>query len=231
MAIDAIFAGRRGMRVRPNGTLVGPIEGNAREPRYLLTGIVRCGRVGPDGRQCGAVLRVNRQRDCIQHIYTCPGRNQGGCGGLGRRGDKVDEFVSEAVLAKLEERHRVGRAASQWPGAQELARKEAKLATLRSQWSLDMISDELFFPMAKELETAIRELRTDRNRHAAVAQRASIDLSDIRRRWFSGELDLSQKRAYSREALHAVMVHPAGKGNGSRNAFDPSLLTVVWRED
>jgi hypothetical protein len=143
----------------------------------------------------------------------------------------VDEFVSEAVLAKLEERHRIGRAATEWAGADELAGKEAKLATLRTQWSLDMISDELFFPMAKELEGAIRELRSDRNRHAAIAQRASIDMSDIRRRWFSRELDLSQKRAYIAEALHAVIVNPVGKGNGSRNTFDPSLLTLVWRED
>ena len=85
--------------------------------------------------------------------------------------------------------------------------------------------------MTKELESAVRELRTDRNRHAAVAQRASTDLSDIRRRWFSNELDLSQKRAYIAEALHAVIVHPVGKGNGSRSTFDPSLLTLVWRED
>jgi DNA invertase Pin-like site-specific DNA recombinase len=231
MAVDAILSGRRGMRVRPDGSVVGPIGGNGRESRYLLTGVARCGRIGPDGRQCGAVLRVNRQKDCSQHIYTCPGKNQGGCGGLGRRGDKVDEFVSEAVLAKLEERHRIGRSAVEWPGAAELARLEAKLSTLRAQWSSDVISDELFFPMAKELEAAIRELRTDRNRHTALAQRASIDLSDIRRRWFTGELDLAQKRAYIAEALHAVIVHPVGKGNGSRSTFDPSLLTLVWRED
>jgi DNA invertase Pin-like site-specific DNA recombinase len=231
MAVDTIFSGRRGMRVRPDGTVVGPIAGNVRGPRYLLTGVARCGRIGADGRACGAVLRVNRQKDCAQHIYTCPGTTQGGCGGLGRRGDKVDEFVSEAVLAKLEERHRISRGAIEWPGSAELARVETKLGTLRVQWSSDVISDELFFPMAKELEAAIRELRTDRNRHTAVAQRAAMDLSDIRRRWFSGELDLSQKRAYIGEALHAVIVHPVGKGRGSRSRFDPSLLTLVWRED
>lgn len=231
MAVDAIFQGRKGMRMRPDGTILGPLPSNYREPRYLLTGIVRCGRVKPDGTQCGAALRVNRQKDCVQHIYTCPSKSQGGCGGLGRRGDKVDEYVSEAVLAKLEERQQVGRGASEWTGAAELGRREEKLSTLRRQWAADQISDELFFPMAKELETAIRELRNERNRHAVVAQRAAIDLDDIRKRWFTDELDLSQKRAYVAEALHAVVIHPVGKGRGSRGTFDPSLLTLVWRED
>jgi hypothetical protein len=39
---------------------------------------------------------------CRAYYNTRPGTTQGGCGGFGRRGDKVDEHVSEAVLTKLE---------------------------------------------------------------------------------------------------------------------------------
>jgi histone H3/H4 len=77
---------------------------------------------------------------------------------------------------------------TEWPGAAELARREEKLSTMRRQWADDQISVELFFPLAKELEAAIRDLRNDRNRHAAVAQRATVDLEDVRRRWFADEL-------------------------------------------
>jgi hypothetical protein len=60
-------------------------------------------------------------------------------------------------------------------------------------------------------------------------------LTDIRRRWYSetddDRLDLSQKRAYVREALLTVIIHPAGRGNGSRNRFNPDLLEPIWRED
>lgn len=60
-------------------------------------------------------------------------------------------------------------------------------------------------------------------------------MTDIRRRWYSetdeDRLDLSQKRAYIREALHAVIVYPAGRGNGSRDKFNPDLLEPIWRED
>jgi hypothetical protein len=55
----------------------------------------------------------------------------------------------------------------------------------------------------------------------------------VRRRWFTpvkdGGLDLSEKRAYVREALHAVIISPAGKGVGSHGKFDPDLLQLVWR--
>jgi hypothetical protein len=57
-------------------------------------------------------------------------------------------------------------------------------------------------------------------------------VTDIRRRWYSDtdedRLDLSQKRTYIREALHTVIVHPAGKG---RRPFNPDLLEPIWRED
>jgi hypothetical protein len=58
------------------------------------------------------------------------------------------------------------------------------------------------------------------------------DVAEIRRRWFLAEQDgglpISTKRTYVREALHAVIVHPAGKG---RKDFDPDLLEPIWRED
>jgi hypothetical protein len=39
---------------------------------------------------------------------------------------------------------------------------------------------------------------------------------------------MSTKRTYVREALHAVIVRPAGRG---RTAFNPDLLDPVWREE
>jgi hypothetical protein len=64
-----------------------------------------------------------------------------------------------------------------------------------------------------------------------VSQSAATDISSLRARWYKAEEDgglpLSQKRAYLREALHAVIVHPAGRG---RQAFNPDLLELIWRE-
>jgi hypothetical protein len=49
-----------------------------------------------------------------------------------------------------------------------------------------------------------------------------------RERWNSGQLDLAQKRALTREALHAVIVLPVG--GGGRRPFNPDLLVPKWRD-
>ena len=36
------------------------------------------------------------------------------------------------------------------------------------------------------------------------------------------------KRAYLRDALHAVIVHPVG--GGGRRPFNPDLLELIWRD-
>lgn len=152
-----------------------------------------------------------------------------------RRGDLIDEYISEAVLAKLEERTLGGPAIDPWPGEQDLARQREKLAKLQAQWESDEISDDLFFSAASGLERRIKQLRGEQAKHALTAQRltqaSATDVSALRERWNKpeedGGLPVSQKRAYVREALHAVILHPAGRG---RKPFNPDLLQPIWRE-
>ncbi|WP_158057127.1 recombinase family protein [Saccharomonospora sp. CUA-673] len=234
LAVDTLFRARAGHRVGRDGKPAETLPVDHREHRHLLSGILRCGKTKPDGTVCNAQLRVTRQRDCEQHIYACTTKGRGGCGGLGRRGDKVDEYITELVLAKLEQRQAVAKAAGPWPKEAELERIEGKLTTLTEQWKSDQITDDFFFTNVRDLEQQRTSLRNERARHAAVAERAATDTTDIRRRWHTppedGGLDISQKRAYVREALHAVVVLPVGKGNGSRGNFNPDLLVPVWRE-
>jgi DNA invertase Pin-like site-specific DNA recombinase len=235
-AIDAIISARKGRRVAPDGSPADALPHDHREHKYLLGGILRCGKPRPDGAPCNARLRVTHHRDCRQHLYACPTRSQGGCGGLGRRGDKVDEYITEMVLAKLEEREAVAAdGAGPWPGETELLRIEGKLATLRAEWQQDQVSDDFFFSTVRQLEARQSELRRQRSRHEAATQRAIADVANVRRRWTAptceGGLDISQKRTIIREALHAVIVMPAGKGNGSRGTFNPDLLVPIWRQD
>src|SRR5690606_28233749 len=89
MAVKNIFDARRGHFVYRDGRIGHILTPDFREPNYLLTGFLRCGRAKPDGSLCNASLRVTHSKDCIQHIYICPGKTVGGCGGLGRRGDMV----------------------------------------------------------------------------------------------------------------------------------------------
>jgi DNA invertase Pin-like site-specific DNA recombinase len=233
MAIDAILTARKGHAVLPDGSIGAPIQTGSREPRTLLTGVLRCGKPKSDGSICNVLMRTNTYYRSSTHLYTCPGKTQGGCGGVARNGPRTDEYVTEAVLAKLDQRQAVASDSVPWLGAPELERAQQKLGMLTRQWQEDRISDGLYFANVEKLESRIRELTNERNRHAAFAQRAVADVADVRRRWFTsvedGGLDLSEKRTYIREVLHAVIISPAGKGVGSHGAFNPDLLQLVWR--
>ncbi|AWS42566.1 recombinase family protein [Streptosporangium sp. 'caverna'] len=231
-AVQAIFDARRGKQVGEHG-VVGDLPHDFREHRYLLTSILRCGRPREDGTLCMAKLRVAQHPDFDHHVYQCRSKSYGGCGRLARRGDKVDEYITEAVLAKLEERTVTAPEVGPWAGASDLKEAEEQLGELRQHWHMKKISNPLFFAEAERLEAEIARLTTERERHSVAVQRSQADITDVRRRWFSetddDRLDMSQKRAYVREAFHAIIVHPVGQGNGSRSTFDHSKLEPIWR--
>lgn len=226
LATKAIFDARKGRMFYPDGTVGEVLTAEHHQPHHLLTGILRCGRPGPDGSLCNAPLRVTGHKQVKSFLYCCPAKSAGGCGGVARRGDLIDEYVSEAVLAKLEERTLVGSDIEPWPGERDLARQREKLSKLQVQWEADEISDDLFFSTASGLEQRIRQLRGEQAKHALSAQRVSqasaTDISALRERWYKpeegGGLPISQKRTYIREALYAVILHPAGRG---RKTFQP----------
>ncbi|MGW7550539.1 recombinase family protein [Streptomyces rimosus] len=226
MAIDALFSSRVGPNIRADGTIT-----DYRTPSHLLTGILRCGKPKDDGQICNAPMRVSTRPDLSGgFVYQCPSRSMGGCGGSGRNGTKVDEYVTEAVLAKLEERKAPKEQVdSQWEGEEELERLTKKQRKMLRAWQEDEISDELFFPENRTMEARIKELRNERTQHALRVQRASAVTDDVRQKWCSGELDLAQKRALIREMLHAVIVLPVG--GGGRRPFNPDLLVPKWIED
>ncbi|WP_168221292.1 recombinase family protein [Actinomadura sp. WMMA1423] len=233
-AIRALYEARLGKAVTSAG-VVGTLARDHREHKHLLSGILRCGRILPDGTMCGARLRVVNNRKQGTYRYYCKDKTQGGCGRLSRRGEKLDEFISEAVLAKLEERSvRRRKKVQPWPGQQELEQWEEAMQELRDRFRKRRISNSFYFDEVERLETDINRLRTERQRYLLTAEQAATDLSDIRRRWYSetdeDRLDLAQKRTYIRECFSAVIVHPAGKGHGSRGTFDPDLIEPVWRE-
>ncbi|WP_242910710.1 recombinase family protein [Actinomadura terrae] len=233
-AIQAIFAERSGKQIGPDGVLLGNLQRDHREHQYLLTATLRCGVILPDGAMCNHKLRAGFQKKMGRHRYFCQAPSNGGCGKLARRGDLIDEFVSEAVLAKLEQRSTVEiKEVGPWPKKRELAEKVEQFNELRARFAKRKITNSLFFEEIERLEPDIAKLRAEAEKYELESARAKRDLTEIRRRWYSetddDRLDLSQKRAYIREALHAVIVHPAGKGHGKR--FDPDLLEPIWRED
>jgi DNA invertase Pin-like site-specific DNA recombinase len=236
-AVRAIVDARKGHVVKRGGVVGALLAPDYREHRYLLTGILRCGRPKEDGTMCNAPLRVGRTKQKGRHTYFCPGKSAGGCGGIGRRGDLVDEYISEAVLAKLEERQlSASEETPMWSKEEELRQAIANRDQASRRFAARQITPETYFDLLPQLEEEIGRLRAEKNRAEVAAdtrrKRASTDIADIRRRWYlpetDGGLPISTKRTYVREAFHAVIVHPAGRG---RAAFNPDLLEPIWRND
>jgi DNA invertase Pin-like site-specific DNA recombinase len=236
-AIRAAFERRKGHFVGRDMKIIKPHPADYRDPTYLLSGIIRCGKRQPDGTLCNTPLRSEHRKNVGHHQYICRSKSEGGCGGVSRRGDLVDMYVSEAVLAKLEEGAFAALPESnEWPGAAELQAVKGQLDELTRQWNARQISNELFFNLAPGLEQQVSKLRADKSRHeAAVTTRqaqAETDTAEIRRRWYlpedEGGFPISVKRTYVRAALHTVIVYPAGRGV---KKFNPDLLEPIWRTD
>jgi hypothetical protein len=62
------------------------------------------------------------------------------------------------------------------------------LASLRSRWETDEISDELFFSAVRPLEDRFKHLGAEQAKHALAAERVSqataTDISELRARWY-----------------------------------------------
>ncbi len=87
LAVRDILDSRKGHSVKRGGAVGAPLPLDYREHRYLLTGVLRCGRPAEGGGVCNVPLRTKRVKDGERHNYFCPGQDVGGCGGVSRRGD------------------------------------------------------------------------------------------------------------------------------------------------
>lgn len=191
--------------------------------KYLLTGLARCGK-------CGRPLRggsqASRPHSRAEFIYACHARSLGGCGGVGRHGPLTDQYVTEAVLSKIDlELADATPAKSEWTGAAELEAIAGQIAELTEGWRAKQISSARYFAILPELEQRERELASERGRHLVDAAALHSRPADIRAGW--PDYDLGQKRTIIERHLSAVVVHPARRGT----RFDPDLLEPVWRDD
>jgi site-specific DNA recombinase len=194
-------------------------------PRYLLTGLIFCGRCGrPAYGRKGRVNAGRRQPDA----YGCHGlREEGGCGGVRRKMADVDGLITEALFVAVES-----------PAWDQLATRPAADPTrelyeqlARDQGLLDRLEDKV----AQELirpETARRNrVEIERRMKAARAKLAQLGDSrvaaqvptNLRDVWPT--LSLDRRRAILAAVIARIEIHPQGSGQ----RFDPEAIEVSWR--
>jgi DNA invertase Pin-like site-specific DNA recombinase len=196
--------------------------------KYLLTGVMRCGKP-----ECGHELRARKVQPSAKerregiHVYACPAKADGGCGGVSVDGPKAEEFIVEAVIAKYEQeaQRRSAKAAPEpWPREAELTRVREDIAELTAAWRGHQISSARYFALLPELERDERSLASEREKWLAREFAAAAKPVDLRGNWPG--LTLPERRTFAKEALVCVLVHPA-----TRKRFYPDRLELVWREE
>ena len=193
--------------------------------RYLLSGLLRCGKCG--GKMFSSV-RVNTRR------YVCmSGPDHGGCGSMTIVSVPVEEWVTHAVLYRLNSAAMgdvlKGRAATDDRYAElsgELQADQAQLVELSELWAAKGISTAEWKAARETIEARIG--RVDRQLAHIAGDDTLTGLigtgNDLETRW--GTLNLSRQAAIIAAVLDYATVNSATRRG---REFDPTRITPQWR--
>jgi DNA invertase Pin-like site-specific DNA recombinase len=197
---------------------------NERARSYLLAGMLRCGH-------CGESL-VSRPRDDGRRRYVCarrPGANS--CGKLAIVSDKLEEFVVEMVLLRLEGPE-LSRALAAQNGHREDVHQQTvdqaaeQLEELANLYAEQKVGAREWLAARAPIEERLRRAESDlarSNGSTAVAEFVGTG-SNLRELW--GDLPMSRQRAILAALIDQVAIGPAVRG---RNRFDPDRVAPVWQ--
>lgn len=189
--------------------------------KYLLSGIARCGRCGVKMR---AFPSYRKSKTSSQFRYACPGKNDGGCGGVARAGEPVDRLIRNAVFVSSDKEFaKVRERPSKWTKEEQLVSLERDMAEFRQAWQERHMSAARYIALTEDLEKQIAELHRERALHCAEAATFSADPIDVRERW--EKLTIEQQRAAVLKVFRAVIIKPASNGP----IFDPMDIEPVLR--
>lgn len=205
------------------------VSGRRTARRYLLSGLLRCGK-------CGNRLFSSLRRDGAteRRRYVCAsGPDHGGCGRLTIVAEPVEEWLSEAVLLRLDSPAMAdaltGRAAADERQAALLAdlqSDQAQMLDLTDLWSSKAISSAEWTRAREPIEARIRSTESQLSQiNGTTALDGLIgNASALRESWES--LNLTRQAAIVSAVLDYATITPADPGS---RAFNPSRILPTWR--
>jgi site-specific DNA recombinase len=210
--------------INPPESLRLPRRGRGTTTKYLLSPFLRCGK-------CNAKLygSAHKAPDYQAVMYRCPGKENGGCGGIGRKAVPIEEYVTTLVL--MEQSRIALRKLEQlppWDKEHELKDVVAQIKESTTAYENHQISGSRYFPLIERLEAKERKLRAEKRRYDAKRQARQDAATDLTTEWNRPDFTLEQKQAAIAKSITAIIVHPAPR-QGAR--FSPDQLTIVWKTD
>lgn len=191
--------------------------------RYLLTGIVRCGR-------CQQPM-VGRPRDDKTPRYVCNKQPQlsANCGALTRLCGPVDDLVKHAIFDFLDgvdlSEFVEGREDTSGVLVEALREDEESLAQLHTDYYVEKAVDRVQFMATRgALQDRIRSRRQQLARQSGRSMLSELAGQDIRAMW--DEKGIDWQRAVIAALIAAVELLPARRGY---NQFDPTKVRIEWR--
>jgi site-specific DNA recombinase len=193
--------------------------------RYLLVRLLRCGL-------CAEPLVSRPTQDGTRRYVCARGPSLSGCGRIHVRADALEDFVTRAVLYRLDspelaaavERPGEDIESQQWQS--EIADAEGQLVELAEAWASKAITMKEWQAARGPIERRI----TAGKKRLASLNRASVlnghvgSGAELRERW--ADLPLSRQHAIVAAVLDHAVVAPGRRGY---NKFDPARFTPVWR--
>lgn len=198
---------------------------NRRLPqRYLLSGMLRCGRCG---NKLFSSARGERRR------YVCiSGPDHGGCGHLTVVAAPVEEWLAEAVLYRLD----TGELADALAGRRAADERQAVLVAeldrdegMLKQLATMLGTGELSLPEWKAARDPVEaRIAATRRQLAQMSGTHSLDAyagrgAELRQRW--GEMNLDQQHAVVRAVLDFATIQP---GTPGAQGLDPARVVPTW---
>jgi DNA invertase Pin-like site-specific DNA recombinase len=196
--------------------------------RYLLSGMLRCGK-------CGGKLfsSVRRDRQVTTRRYVCSSSpDHGGCGKLTAVAAPIEEWITEAVLMRLDNPAVTdaieGRASADDRHAilsAELDADRSQMRELAELWADKVISSAEWKAAREPIEARI---------HATERQLSSIsgthtldgwvgNSAGLRQAWAT--LNLTRQAAIIAAVLDYATIAP---GQSGARALDPSRIIPTW---
>lgn len=220
-------------------------RGNPR--KYLLAGFIYCGGCG---KLMGGSMKRDRPNQPNKPRYKCKPYNsfgiKDGCAGVSRLAVPLEDFITSAILYRLDSPEMATIFAETEEDSQLLkaalddhAIKKQRLDELIDNYygeNPDGLTRELFMRAKTSAEQALKKAEVEVERHSSKRAAVGIPIGQtIREAWVKSD-DLGWKRQIIALVVDKIVVHPGGGKPRYECAFsdevfkfDPDQVEVIWK--
>lgn len=188
--------------------------------KYLLSGILTCGI-------CDTPM-AGRPNKGVPNYICKKSPGSPACGGVFRKAEPVDEYVTEMVLRTLDgvDLRAPSQAGPAVEGvADQIQEAEAALSELIADYyQRRALPRAQFLANKKVLEEKVRSLRERLAAESGTVMPLARN-ANARKEW--GERDIHWRRSLVSAAVESIRVLPIGKTG--QHEFDPGFIEIAWK--